>query len=167
MSVRLSRLARLARLVVLLVGMLSVPAMLVGCHPKSSCDLTVQLRQRAGAAAKDCGDATSDAGIAETDACVVSRFGKDEPFFAQYPRQGEDSLLTLGISSDGKGNVAFLEYDSDPSGGGNAAPVINGSICHDPVLDTSSDRDPTTTTPIKCTSTTSIGPTCGAVTMRR
>ena len=164
MSVRLSR---LARLVVFVAGMLSLLAMLVGCHPKSSCDLTLQLRQRAGAAAKDCGDATSDAGIAETDACVVSRFGKDEPFFAQYPRQGEDSQLTLGISSDGKGNVAFLEYDSDPSGGGSAAPVINGSICHDPFLDTSSDRDPTTTPPMKCTSMTSIGPTCGPVAMRR
>ena len=158
---------RLFRLVVLLGAILSTLATLVGCHPKSSCDLTVQLKQRAGAAAKDCGDATSDAGIAETDACVVSSFGKDEPFFAEYSRQGEDSKLTLGISSDGKGNVAFLEYDSDPSGGGSATPVINGSICRDPVLDTSSDRDPTTTPPIKCTSMTSIGPTCGSVTMRR
>ena len=155
------------RLFVAVVGMLAAPAMLVGCHPKSSCDLTAQLWQRAGAAAKDCGSATSDAGIAETDACVVSEFGKDEPFFAQYPRQGEDSKLTLGISSDGKGNFAFLEYDSDPSGGSSAAPVINGSICHDPVLDTSSDRDPTTTPPIKCTSMTSLGPTCGPVTMGR
>jgi hypothetical protein len=161
------RLFRLARLVVLVAGMLSLLQTLAGCHPKSSCDLTVQLRQRAGAAAKDCGDATSDAGIAETDACVVSRFGKDEPFFAQYPRQGEGSQLTLGISSDGKGNVAFLEYDSDSSGSGSAAPVINGSICHDPLLDTSSDRDPTTTPPIKCTSMSSIGPTCSSVAMRR
>jgi hypothetical protein len=150
----------------LLVLILSVSGSLVGCHPKSSCDLTAQLEQRAGAGAKDCGDATSDAGIAETDECVVSRFGKNEPFFAEYQRQGTDSEVVFGISSDGKGNVAFLTYDSDPSGGSDAAPVINGDICHDPSVDSSSDRDPATTSPITCASTASVGPTCGSLDRR-
>jgi hypothetical protein len=139
----------------------------VGCHPKSSCDLTAQLKQQAGTAAKDCGNATSDAGIAARDECVDSRFGKNEPFFAQYEQQGTDSEVVLGISFDGKGNVIFLTYDSDPSGGSGAAPTINGAVCNDPTLDSSSDRDRTTTPPIACASTTNIGTTCSSLATRR
>ena len=138
-----------------------------GCHPKSSCDLKVQLEQRAGSGAKDCGNGTSDAGIADTDACVVSSFEKSQAFFAQYPRAGDDSQVVFGISSDGKGHVAFLTFDSDPGGGSGKEPVINGRICNGPDIDTSSDRDPATTPPITCASTTNLGATCGPVSARR
>src|SRR3954468_15404352 len=96
----------------MVIGFGASVSLAVGCHPKSSCDLALQLEQRAGTGAKDCGDGSSEAGIADTDACVVSRFGKGEPFFARYRRMGEDSEVVFGISSDGKGNVAFLTYDS-------------------------------------------------------
>ena len=155
---------RVVALSILVLVLLPVP---VGCHPKSSCDLTVQLKQRAGVGAKDCGNPTGDAGIADTDACVVSTFGRNEPFFAQYKRQGTDSEVVFGIASDGKGHVAFLTYDSDPSGGSGADPMINGDICNDPAVDSSSDRDPATTPPLSCASTSSLGPTCGSLASRR
>jgi hypothetical protein len=126
-----------------------------------SCDLRADLVLRAGAHATDCGHVELGADTTTVDDCVVDALGTNKPFFAQYDRQGTDSKIVLGIAGDGDGNVVFLLWDGDPSGGSGADPVIMGDECINPSPNVSPDRDPAIEPPIACESSSSLGRTCG------
>jgi hypothetical protein len=95
------------------------------------------------------------------DACVVSAFENGTAFVAQYDRMGSDSRVVFGIAGDLNGQVTFLLWDGDPSGGSGADPAISGTLCAGPSVDSSSTRDPFVAPPLTCASTTTLGRTCG------
>jgi hypothetical protein len=126
-----------------------------------SCNLETDLAVRARGGATDCGHALLNASTASVDACVVGAFGKHTAFFAQYDRMGIDSKIVFGLVGDSSGKVTFLLWDGDPSGGSGAPPVITGDRCEEPSIDSTPGRDASTTPPLACTSTVSLGRTCG------
>ena len=132
---------------------------MLGCS--SNCDLAQALRARAGNGAKDCGIAAVGTDASAVDACVIAAFASGEAFVARYGRQGTDSAVVFGVAGDSHRQIAFLQWDSDPSGGSGAAPVISGDVCIGPAVNASSNRDPFTTAPLTCTSTSPLGRTCG------
>lgn len=136
-------------------------AVAAACSSKPTCDLAAHLRERAGSGATDCGHAVLGGDTTPVDSCVADAFNGGKAFIARYDRHGIDSKVVFGVAGDGKGNVTFLLRDSDPSGGSGADPVISGNQCNGPSLDTSANRDPFLTPPLSCTSTTSLGRTCG------
>jgi hypothetical protein len=131
------------------------------CAGDSSAGLQPALTARAGAGATDCGHVILDAGPDMVDACVVAAFRNHEPFFAEYDRRGNDSKLAFGLAGDAQGHVTFLYWDGDPSGGSGWPPVIDGVRCNTPSVDPSATRDSSTTSPLNCVSTTSLGRICG------
>lgn len=130
-----------------------------GCSPE--CDLKTELNARAGAGAMDCGHVILDTDASLVDACVIAAFQRGAAFIAQYDRRGIDSKIVFGIAGDAQRRVTFLLWDGDPSGGSGADPVISGDACVGPSFDSSPTRDPFMTPPLMCTSTTSLGLTCG------
>jgi hypothetical protein len=96
----------------------------------------------------------------EVDACVTTAFASHRAFFAQYDAQGIDSSARVGIAGDRAGNVTYLQWDSDPSGGGDIGAVVNGNRCIGPSVDSSPTRDLSAAGPLSCTSTVSLGRTC-------
>jgi hypothetical protein len=131
----------------------------IGCS--SQCDLSAGLAARAGSDATECGHAVLGADATSVDACVVTAFQRGKAFVARYDRMGTDSKVVFGIAGDASGRVTFLLWDGDPSGGSGAGAVISGDVCVDPVVDSSPSRDPFVSPPLTCTSTTSLGRTCG------
>jgi hypothetical protein len=129
-----------------------------GCS--HDCDLAAALKELAGDGATECGHGVLGSDVSSVDACVVTSFEKRSAFVAQYDRQGDDSNVVLGIAGDVNGRVTFLLWDSDPSGGSGADAVISGDRCVNPSVDSSSNRDPSLTHPLTCTSTISLGQTC-------
>lgn len=125
------------------------------------CDLVAQLKARAESGAADCGHAALGGTATQVDSCVVTAFENRQAFFAQYDRQGTDSKVIFGIAGDARGNVTFLLWDSDPSGGSGADSVISGIACIVPAVDSTANRDSYFTPPLSCTSSTSLGRTCG------
>jgi uncharacterized secreted protein with C-terminal beta-propeller domain len=137
-------------------------AVAIACSSaKRDCDLTGGLRRSAGGGATDCGHAVLGADASPVDNCVDTAFETGAAFFAQYDRHGTDSKVVFGIAGDVHGNVTFLLWDGDPSGGSGADPVITGDLCVGPSVDTSPTRDPFAAPPVTCVTTTSLGRTCG------
>ncbi len=128
---------------------------------EDSCKLEPQLQQRAGRGAKDCGHVALGASAASVDECVVEAFRSQQPFVAQYDRQGFDSRIVFGLAGDAQGNVTFLLWDSDPSGGSGDSAVISGGTCADVSVDESTTRDPATSPPLLCDSAMTNTRTCG------
>jgi hypothetical protein len=91
----------------------------------------------------------------------VSAFENGTAFVAQYDRMGSDSRVVFGIAGDLNGQVTFLLWDGDPSGGSGADPAISGTLCVGPSVDSSSTRDPFVAPPLTSASTTTLGRTCG------
>jgi hypothetical protein len=139
--------------------LLTLSVVVVGCS--SECDLAKGLTARSGRGATNCGHAVLGTDASPVDACVVSAFENGTAFVAQYDRVGSDSRVVFGIAGDVNGQVTFLLWDGDPSGGSGADPVISGNLCVGPSVDSSSMRDPFVAPPLTCTSTTSLGQTCG------
>ena len=138
---------------------------LFGCSSEDpdepQCDLAAELRSLAGANANNCGFAERDEDPSSVDECVISAFESGTPFIARYFRQGIDSALVAGIAGDDAGNVTFLLWDSDPSGGSNEPDKIYGDVCLSPSVDTSPTRNTTESPPLKCSGTSSLGEVCG------
>jgi len=139
--------------------LVALSLVVLGCS--SPCDLAKGLTARSGAGATYCGHAALGSDASSVDACVVSAFENGTAFVAQYDRIGTDSRAVFGIAGDVNGQVTFLLWDGDPSGGSGADPVITGDVCLDPAVDSSSMRDPFVAPPLTCASTTSLGQTCG------
>lgn len=133
---------------------------MVGCSSRQ-CDLVPQLRSRAGDGAVDCGYAVLNGDPHPVDSCVLTSFGAKAPFIARYDRHGTDSKVVFGIAGDAQGTVTFLLWDGDPSGGSGADAVISGTECVGPTPDLSTNRNSYTAPPLTCTSSTSLGQTCG------
>jgi hypothetical protein len=138
---------------------LTLSLVVVGCS--SECDLAKGLAARSGGGATNCGHAVLGTDASPVDACVVSAFANGTAFLAQYDRMGTDSTVVFGIAGDVTGQVTFLLWDRDPSGGSGADPVISGNLCVGPSVDSSSMRDAFVAPPLTCASTTSLGRTCG------
>ena len=133
----------------------------VGCSTKApECDLSAELHARAGSAVTECGHAVLGSDAKPVDDCVVSSFNTNSAFVAEYDRHGTDSKVVFGLAGDGIGNVTFLLWDADPSGGSGAHSVITADSCTDPAVDASPSRDPFVTPPLNCTSMTSLGRVC-------
>jgi hypothetical protein len=148
--------ARMRALTVLVLAALSS----LSCS-EDECELEPQLRQRAGRGAKDCGHVPLGASADSVDQCVVEAFRSQQAFVARYDRQGTDSRVVSGLAGDAQGNVSFLLWDSDPSGGSGASPVISGGTCPNVSVDESSTRDPATSPPLMCDSEMTLVRTCG------
>ena len=110
--------------------LLMLCVMVVGCS--SECDLAKGLTARSGGGATDCGHAVLGTDASSVDACVVSAFENGTAFVAQYDRMGSDSKVVFGIAGDVNGQVTFLLWDGDPSGGSGVDPVISGNLCVGP-----------------------------------
>ncbi len=139
--------------------LVSVVVIVAGCSTK--CELNAGLSARTGSGATDCGHAALGGDASSVDACVVTAFKNRVAFVAQYDRQGTDSKVVFGIAADVNGTVTFLLWDGDPSGGSGADPVITGDLCFGPSVNSTQGRDPSTTPPLTCASSTSLGRTCG------
>jgi hypothetical protein len=138
-----------------------VPALSVMSCGGDSCELKPELLDHAGRGARDCGHVSLTSSAAEVDECVVEAFRNHEAFVAEYDREGEDSRVVFGLAGDAEGNVSFLWWDSDPSGGSGEPAVISGGTCTNASVDTSTTRDPESNPPLICDSEFSIGRTCG------
>jgi hypothetical protein len=119
------------------------------------------LAARAGNNATDCGYAVLGSDASPVDACITDAFNGGTAFYARYDRNGTDSKTVFGIAEDAGGNMTFLLWDSDPSGGSNTGPVVDANLCVGPTLDTSPTRDSFASSPVTCTSMASLGRTCG------
>ncbi|HEY3667574.1 MAG TPA: hypothetical protein VGL19_16325 [Polyangiaceae bacterium] len=133
----------------------------MSCSPRPDCELASSVAARAGGNATDCGYAVLGSDASSVDACVTDAFSGGTAFYARYDRNGSDSKVVFGIAQDAAGNVTFFLWDSDPSGGSNTGPVIDGDLCTGPTLDTSPTRDAFMSPPVVCTSMVSLGRTCG------
>jgi len=156
--------ARIVKQMRFVLAMALLASVSTSCGSESSspkCNLQNELTVRAGSGATNCGQVALDMGTASVDACVVNAFLNHSPFFAQYARRGTDSEFAFGVAGDRQGKVTFLLWDSDPSGGSGAAPVVTGDDCVGPSIDANPARDTSTTPPIACASTVSLGRTCG------
>ena len=145
----------------LIFSVLAVLSTLACSSTSSDCELAPELRQRAGASFSDCGHAALGSNAQPVDQCVVTAFNAKQPFFARYDRMGTDSQVIFGVAGDANGNVTFLTWDSDPSGGSGAGPVISASTCVAPSVDDSPGRDAFTSPPLRCESVSESGRVCG------
>jgi hypothetical protein len=136
--------------------------LLTSCGSDSPpCELGAQLAARAGGGAKDCGHALLDSDPAPVNTCVVDSFGNHASFVAQIDQRGIDSRVITGIARDTAGQLTFLSYDGDPSGGGGARPRIDAFVCVNPSIDMSSSPENSQTAPFVCESQKAIGVICG------
>jgi hypothetical protein len=133
----------------------------VSCGHRPDCELASSLAARAGNGATDCGYAVLGSDASSVDACVTAAFNSATAFYARYDRHGTDSNVVFGIAQDAAGNVTLFLWDSDPSGGSDTGPVIDGTLCAGPALDSSPTRDAFVSSPLTCTATASLGRTCG------
>jgi hypothetical protein len=132
---------------------------MTGCA-ESECKLADELRERAGAGATNCGHVALGADPSPVDACVVMAFSTGRAFHAQYDLQGQDSKVIRGVAGNSQGEVTFLLWDSDPSGGSDAGAVVSADSCVGPTVDVPSSSEASAAGPLMCTSTTSLGRTC-------
>ena len=133
----------------------------VSCGARPDCELKSSLATHAGSGATDCGYAVLGSDASPVDACVAAAFNSATAFYARYDRKGTDSSVVFGIAQDAAGNVTLFLWDSDPSGGSDTGPVIDGNLCVGPALDTSPTRDASVSSPVTCTTMASLGRTCG------
>lgn len=133
-----------------------------GCGSSgSACDLDAFLRQRAGAGAVSCGRVAVGAPTAAADQCIAEQIAAGHAFYARYDVQGIDSRVALGALRDDAGRSAVLQWDSDPSGGGNAGARILETVCDgDPPIRTLATR-PGAALEISCTVVVDSRLACG------
>ncbi len=113
----------------------------LSCGHRPDCELASSLAARVGNNATDCGYAVLGSDASSVDACVTAAFNSATAFYARYDRNGTDSNVVFGIAQDAAGNVMFFTWDSDPSGGSDTGPVIDGVLCIGATLDSSPTRD--------------------------
>ena len=128
--------------------------------PGTACDLDSLLRQRAGAAAVDCGRVSKGVPSTATDQCIADQTARAAPFHARYDLQGVDSEVVLGVVRDAAGRASILLWDSDPSGGSNVGAQITETVCGGapPIL--TRITDPPVVYPI-CRDSVSVSVVCG------
>jgi hypothetical protein len=133
-----------------------------GCGSSgTACDLDAWLRQRAGAGAVSCGRVAVGASTADVDRCIADQTSAGHAFYARYDVQGIDSRVALGALRDAAGRASVLQWDSDPSGGGNAGARIIEAVCSgDPPIQTPTTR-PGAAIAISCTVVVDSRLACG------
>jgi hypothetical protein len=133
-----------------------------GCGSSGgACDLDALLRQRAGAGAVSCGRVAVGAPSAETDRCIADQTASGRAFYARYDVRGIDSRGALGALRDAAGRASVLQWDSDPSGGGNDGARIIEIVCSgDPPIQTPATR-PEAVMEISCTVAVDSHLACG------
>ena len=134
-----------------------------GCGSSGgACDLDALLRQRAGAGAVSCGRVAVGAASVETDRCIAEQTASGRAFYARYDVQGIDPQGALGALRDAAGRASVLQWDSDPSGGGNAGARIIEIMCSgDPPIQTPATR-PDAAWEISCTVVVDSQLACGS-----
>ena len=147
---------------VLVLSWATAACLASGCGSSgSACDLDALLRQRAGAGAVSCGRVAVGAPTADTDRCIADQTAAGHAFYAHYDVQGIDSRVALGALRDGDGRSSVLQWDSDPSGGGNAGARIFETVCDgDPPIQTPATR-PSASVEISCTVAVASRLACG------
>jgi hypothetical protein len=84
-----------------------------------------------------------------------------QAFYVRYDVQGIDSRVALGALRDDAGRASVLQWDSDPSGGGNAGARIIETVCDgDPPIQTPTTR-PGAAQEISCTVAVESHLACG------
>jgi hypothetical protein len=140
----------------------AIATLATGCGSSGGpCDLDALLRQRAGAGAVSCGRVPVGGPTDETDRCIADQTASGQAFYARYDMRGIDSLVALGALRDAAGRVSVLQWDSDPSGGGNAGARIIEIVCGgDPPIQTPATR-PDAAMEISCTVVVDSHLACG------
>ena len=116
---------------------------------KSACVLDDDLRQFAGADARDCGTSGSAETRGPVDECAAEAFEAGEPFIARYERMGVDSKVVTAQASNSAGDVKVFQWDSAPCGGSGCDPVTDVQSCLEPSLNAETSEDPDAL-PISC-----------------
>jgi hypothetical protein len=146
----------------LAIALAASGGVLAGCGSSGgACDLDAWLRQRAGAGAVSCGRVAVGASTAQADRCISDQTAAGHAFYARYDVQGIDSRVALGALRDAAGRASVLQWDSDPSGGGNAGARIIETLCSgDPPIQTPATR-PGAALEISCTVVVESHLACG------
>ena len=84
----------------------------------------------AGAGSHNCGTIPLGSDYKAAFACAKNGISSGTAFRVARQVQGVDSFIWEGAARDEKGNIWAVLYDSDPSGGSRAAPVLNVTQCH-------------------------------------
>ena len=121
--------------------MIALLAFACGETGPAPCTLRTELWMRAAATAVDCGHVQLGSSSDSVDACVAEAFRQHEPFVAEYDQQGIDTGNTLGIASDGKGNVSLVRWVSFEFVNPAAKPHGSVERCNNPTVDLTRARD--------------------------
>ena len=100
-------------------------------------DAIAAARARAGADAVDCGRASSR-NPKSLDACMADAFRAGRAFVGVLDEQGIDSAVGRVYAGTTSRDVRQYHFDSDPSGGGGAAPTVSVVRCSHPVVEEAS-----------------------------
>ncbi len=91
-------------------------SLLTGC---SAADRLVhsRLSELAGPGALDCGKGQTMERLPRVNACAIESERQNRPFFVRYLTHGDDSLVTVGIARNMKGELFKVVIDHYPNGG--------------------------------------------------
>ena len=96
----------------------------IACSTSPEERLSKAIRRLAGPEAEDCGRVRISEKRTAVDACAVRAFRSQRPFFARYDTRGTDSSVADVLVRTPAGDMFDVAYDSDPSGGSRASPLI-------------------------------------------
>lgn len=97
-------------------------------------DAIREARKYAGPGAVDCGRARAPHADA-LDRCMANALVARRAFFGVLEEQGIDSAVGRSYAATASGTVMQFHYDSDPSGGGHAAPTLTQWPCAHPKVE--------------------------------
>jgi len=88
----------------------------------------------AGADSRNCGSIPLFSDDEAALACARANLSSGHAFRVARQVQGIDSFIWEGAARDADGRVWAVVYDSDPSGGSRAAPVLTVTACQELVF---------------------------------
>lgn len=106
------------------VLVLMIAFSIIACSKLPKEQLSKRIHRLAGPEAKDCGTVRLRETPTAVNACAVSEFRNQRPFFARYDGRSIDSSVAHILIRTSAGEMFDVAYDSDPSGGSNIGPKI-------------------------------------------
>jgi len=106
------------------------------CHAADSAPASLEkkLVALAGADSRNCGSVALGGDQKPAIACAKTGVSSAVPFRVAIQVQGIDSLVWQGAARDAQGKLWMVFHDSDPSGGGGAAPTLSAMLCRELVF---------------------------------
>lgn len=145
----------------MLVSFALVVASSFGCGQTCEVeDVREQASERAGSGATNCGDLDLRADATAAYACVHDAFRAGAPFRFTQGVMGRDSRVIKGWARNATGELFYLTYDSDRSGGGQDGGAIYVQRCDG----AAPNEDPSVSSPnalFACATRSPLEQTCG------